>query len=360
MKASKESSSRLCPLGDVPPSAARWGVSGVASRVSDPARVSGGSRCGAPPDVLAPARSARFARGAAPARSAAEGWWRPSSHSVSGVGPLGSVPGRPAANASSLLCAASCGGSPLCIGGPSAPPPGSPICVGVGVRCGGPCISSVPTVDSSRCGWVGGAGGSASSLVGCGAPRVWPSATGGGSGRLPGSAGCGAPAGVVVRAGSGPGLVPGAGQPGDDGSAGRAGGPTGGAWRLWDVGLSHVMAGRSPALDIAGVWGVRPSVGPGIRRCTVPEGRAVVVSVRAAVCARCGGAVGRRVYLVRCRPVRRAMLWAGFRMGLCCCRLAGCRPRTVPSEAVPRTPWPGYGIQPVSGPLTPCTACSVP
>ena len=30
------------------------------------------------------------------------------------------------------------------------------------------------------------------------------------------------------------------------------------------------------------------------------------------------------------------------------------------SEAVPRTPWPGYGIQPVSGPLTPRTACSVP
>ena len=26
-------------------------------------------------------------------------------------------------------------------------------------------------------------------------------------------------------------------------------------------------------------------------------------------------------------------------------------------EAVPRTPWPGYGIQPVSGPLT---LCSVP
>ena len=25
------------------------------------------------------------------------------------------------------------------------------------------------------------------------------------------------------------------------------------------------------------------------------------------------------------------------------------------NEAVPRTPWPGYGIQPVSGPLTPCT-----
>ena len=30
------------------------------------------------------------------------------------------------------------------------------------------------------------------------------------------------------------------------------------------------------------------------------------------------------------------------------------------TEAAPRTPWPGYGIQPVSGPLTPCTACSVP
>ena len=26
-----------------------------------------------------------------------------------------------------------------------------------------------------------------------------------------------------------------------------------------------------------------------------------------------------------------------------------------PIEAVPRTPWLGYGIQPVSGPLTPCT-----
>ena len=49
MKASKESSSRLCPLGDGSLSAARWGVSGVASRVSDTARVSGGSRGGAPP-----------------------------------------------------------------------------------------------------------------------------------------------------------------------------------------------------------------------------------------------------------------------------------------------------------------------
>ena len=67
MKASKESLSRLCPLGDVPPSSARWGVSGVVSRASDPALVSSGSRCSASPGVLAPARVARFARGAAPA-----------------------------------------------------------------------------------------------------------------------------------------------------------------------------------------------------------------------------------------------------------------------------------------------------
>ena len=29
-------------------------------------------------------------------------------------------------------------------------------------------------------------------------------------------------------------------------------------------------------------------------------------------------------------------------------------------EAVPRTPWLGYGIQPVSGPLTPCTEGKTP
>ena len=145
MKASKESSSRLCPLGDVPPSAARWGGSGVASRVSDPARVSSGPCCGAPPGVLASARSARFARGAAPAQSVAEGQWRPSSHWVSGVGPSGSVSGWSAANASPPLCAAMFGGSALCIDGQSACPPGSPIGVGVGVRCGGPRISSAST-----------------------------------------------------------------------------------------------------------------------------------------------------------------------------------------------------------------------
>ena len=49
MKASKESSSRLCPLGDVCLSAARWGLSDVAYRVSDTARVLDGSCGGAPP-----------------------------------------------------------------------------------------------------------------------------------------------------------------------------------------------------------------------------------------------------------------------------------------------------------------------
>ena len=29
--------------------------------------------------------------------------------------------------------------------------------------------------------------------------------------------------------------------------------------------------------------------------------------------------------------------------------------QTEGPEAVPRTPWLGYGLQPVSGPLTPCT-----
>ena len=67
MKASKESSSRLCPLGDVPTSSAHWGVSGVVSRASDPALVSGGSRGSASPGVLVSAWAARCARGAAPA-----------------------------------------------------------------------------------------------------------------------------------------------------------------------------------------------------------------------------------------------------------------------------------------------------
>ena len=107
-----------------------------------------------------------------------------------------------------------------------------------------------------------------------------------------GPAGCGAPPGAVVRAGSGLGLVPGAGQPGDDGSAGRASGPAGGAWRRWGAGPSHVMAGRSPVLDVAGAWGIWPSVGPGVWGCTLPEGRVAVVSVGVAVCACVGGPSG--------------------------------------------------------------------
>ena len=123
--------------------------------------------------------------------------------------------------------------------------------------------------------------------LGCGL-----SATGGGSGRLPGPAGCGAPAGAAVRAGSGPGPGPGAGRPGDDGSAGRAGGPVGGAWCRRGAGLSCVMAGRSSVPDVAGAWGVRLSLGPGLWGCTVSEGRAAVVSVGVAVCACVGGPSG--------------------------------------------------------------------
>ena len=264
MKASEESSSLLCPPGDVSPSAARWGVSGVASRVSDPARVSGGSRGAPPPGVLASARSARFARGAAPARSVADGGWRPSSHWVSGFGPSGSVSGWSAVNASPPPCAAMSGGSALCIAGRSAPPPGSPIGVGVGVRCGGPRISSAPTVGSPRCSWVGSAGGSPSSFFGCVAPRAWPSATGSGSGWLSGPAGCGAPAGTVVRAGSMPGPGPGAGRPGDDGSAGRAVGPVGGAWCRWGAGPSCVLwPVGPPCRTLPEPGGLGPRRGPG-------------------------------------------------------------------------------------------------
>ena len=55
IKASKESSSRLCPLGDVSLPVARWGVSGVVFRASDFAQVLGGPRVGASPGALASA-----------------------------------------------------------------------------------------------------------------------------------------------------------------------------------------------------------------------------------------------------------------------------------------------------------------
>ena len=94
------------------------------------------------------------------------------------------------------------------------------------------------------------------------------------------------------RAGSGPGPGPGAGRSREDGSAGRAGGPVGGAWCRSVAGLSRVMASRPPVPDVAGAWGVRPSVGPGTWGCMVPEGRAAVVSVGVAVCACVGGPSG--------------------------------------------------------------------
>ena len=102
----------------------------------------------------------------------------------------------------------------------------------------------------------------------------------------------GRPPGAVVRAGSGPGLGPGAAQPGDDGSAGRAGSLVGGVWHRWGAGPSRFMAGRPSVPDVAGAWGVRLSVGPGLLGCTVPEGRAAVVSVGVAVCASVGGPSG--------------------------------------------------------------------
>ena len=143
-------------------------------------------------------------------RPVADGGWRPSSHSVSGIGPSGSVSGWPVVNASPLPCAAMSGGLARCVAGRSAPPPSSPIGVGVAVRCGGPRISSAPHVGLPRCGWVGSAGGSASSFVGCIATRAWPSATGGGSGRLPGPRAAGRPPGRWCV--PGPGWGPGRGR----------------------------------------------------------------------------------------------------------------------------------------------------
>ena len=246
----------------------------------------------------------------------AEGRWGLSAHPVSGAGPSGSASGWPAANASSPPCAVSFGRSAVCTDGRSAPLPGSPIGAGVGVRCGGPCSSSAPTVGSSRCGWVGGVGGSASSSVGGGAPRAWPPATGGRSGRLPGSAGCGASAGAAVLAGSGLGPGPGAGRPGDDGSAGRAGGPAGGAWCRWGTGPSCVVAGRSSLPDVAEAFGVRPLVWPWVWGCPASEGRAAVASVGVAVCV-CVGGLSVGVYAGSAAG-RSGVPWRGRGSGLAC------------------------------------------
>ena len=203
---------------------------------------------------------------------------------MSGIGPSGSVSGWPAV-----------GGSACFNAGRSAPPPGSPTGAGVAVRCGGPRISSAPTVGSPRCGWVGGAGVAASSSAGCAASRAWPSDTGGNPGWLPGPAGCVAPVGTVVRSGSGPGSGLGAGRPGDDGSADRAVGPSGGAWCRWGAGPACVVAGSSPGaavLDVAGALGSRPSVRSWAWGHTVSEGRVVALSVGVAACACVGGSSG--------------------------------------------------------------------
>ena len=194
----------------------------------------------------------------------ADGGRAPSSQSVFGIGSSGSVSGSPAVDAPPLPCAAMFGWSACCIAGRSAPLPGSPTVVGVAVCCGGPRISSAPTVGSPRCGLVGSAGGAASSSAGCAASRAWPSDTGGGPGRLSGTAGCGVSAGTVVRAGSGPGSGLGAWRPGDDGSAGHAVGSACGAWCSWGADPACVVAGRSPraaVLDVAGPSGSRPSAG---------------------------------------------------------------------------------------------------
>ena len=124
--------------------------------------------------------------------------------------------------------------------------------------------------------------------AGGGVPRAWPPATGGGSGRPPGSAICGASAGAAVRGGSGLGPGPGAGQPGDDGSAGRAGGLVGGAWCCWGTDPPCLVAGTSSVPDVAEAQGVRHPVGPWVRGCPASEGRAVVASVGVAVCVRFG------------------------------------------------------------------------
>ena len=201
---------------------------------------------------------------------------------MSGIRSSGSVPGWPAVDASPLPCAAMPGGSACCIAGWSTPALGSPTGGGVVVRCGGLCMSSAPTVGSSRCGWVGGAS------TWLHRPPVTPALGRGLLTRaaarvaLPGSADREASAGMVVRAGSGPGSGSGAGRPGDDGFVGLTACPGGGAWCRWDASLACAVAGRSPGavvLDVARAWGFGPSVGLWAWGCTASEGRVVVVSV---------------------------------------------------------------------------------
>ena len=65
--------------------------------------------------------------------------------------------------------------------------------------------------------------------------------------------------------------------------------------------------------DIAGAWGVRPAVGPGVWGCTVSEGRAAVVSIGAAVCA-CVGDLSGGVYAGSAAG-RSGVPWCGWCSG---------------------------------------------
>ena len=228
MKALKESSSRLCPPGDVSLSAARWGVSGVVSRASDFTRPPDGPRGGAFPGALASMSCAGVAKRAASARPAgcapwAVGGGRPAACSASGTGISGRVQGWPAFGALLLPLAVISGGLVRSFSGWSAPPLGislwggpragsSAAGDGASVRLKGPPISSLAsTVGSSRCGWAGGAGGVAAPAPRCAPSRVWPSCTGVAPGWPPGWADRGLSAGTVARVGSGSGSEPGLG-----------------------------------------------------------------------------------------------------------------------------------------------------
>ena len=205
-----------------------------------------------------------------------------------GVGPSGPVPGWPVSGASLLSHAAMSGGRSAgvracwlpgwpvtllgisALGGPRAFR--SAIGTGASFRCGRPSASPVApapvsTVGSSRCGWAGGANGTAASSFTGVAAWVWPSGTGAGLGWLPvwppsvhvlpiasAAAGraagvppsrCGTPVGspwpgVFARgvsvgteacAGSGSGSGLGAGGLPDGAYVGRTAGSAGGSWR---------------------------------------------------------------------------------------------------------------------------------
>ena len=208
MKASKGSSWRLCPLGDVSLSAARWGVSGVASRVSDPARAFGGSRGGAPPPGCLRLREVLGTRGG---RRPRDSWLR-----VAGRRPHTRcpelVPQVPCQAGQRSMPRHLCGA--LCLAGrhsalPAGPLPrqAPPLLLALVSIAGAPAFLPRPP-------WAP----RAALRSGVQAVRLHLSSVG-----LP--LGRGLPPRAAARGGF-PG--PRAGQPGNDGSAGRAVGPVGG------------------------------------------------------------------------------------------------------------------------------------